>query len=451
MSSLARPNPVPAPQPLSPLQQIGGVFLLLFLFLAYSRTSDFALPQLHLPLIAALLALLILGLTGGLPRVFRTGAAKWLSAFSLWAIAAIPFSTWRGGSFAMIKEQWLKSFLVFVLLTGLTYTLGQCRRAMYTVAYAILVVCFLALYFHARVLGRLMLPFGALGNPNDLAQVVLMGLPFWLLMIAVGGVVRKILAVAAILVLLVVLVATGSRGALVAVAAMCLMLFVRSSGSTKLKLVFAGVLGLGVVAISTPGNLARRYASLFGSDDAIVDISDEAAMSSMAERSTILKQSLLLTLRHPVFGVGPGNFSLASTDLFHAAGQRAGWRESHNAYTQISSETGLPGLIFYMGALLFCFRRLLALEKRTRNRPDSVEPHAMAYFLLLAWAGFFTSSAFSSIAYQMHFPFLIGLTAALLTTVEQFPQVAKPAPVQPAPGLGAPRRPFTRGGRTALV
>ena len=40
-------------------------------------------------------------------------------------------------------------------------------------------------------------------------------------------------------------------------------------------------------------------------------------------------------------------FAVASSDLAKAEGDPALWQQTHNTYTQVSSETGLPGLVIY--------------------------------------------------------------------------------------------------------
>ena len=43
------------------------------------------------------------------------------------------------------------------------------------------------------------------------------------------------------------------------------------------------------------------------------------------------------------------------------------WHETHNTFTQVSCEDGLPGLIFYCLALLYCYTSVRSVEKLARK------------------------------------------------------------------------------------
>jgi len=55
-------------------------------------------------------------------------------------------------------------------------------------------------------------------------------------------------------------------------------------------------------------------------------------------------RSIQLTFEHPILGVGPGEFMDAEAEEAAVAGKKAMWHFTHNSYTELSSETGLPGL-----------------------------------------------------------------------------------------------------------
>ena len=46
-------------------------------------------------------------------------------------IAAIPFSSWPGGSIALVKNVWLKSVIVYYLIAGVLLTVKDARKAEY--------------------------------------------------------------------------------------------------------------------------------------------------------------------------------------------------------------------------------------------------------------------------------------------------------------------------------
>ncbi len=75
----------------------------------------------------------------------------------------------------------------------------------------------------------------------------------------------------------------------------------------------------------------------------------------------LLRQSIQMTFEHPIFGVGPGVFAAASWDERKRAGIGAGNAQvTHNTYTQISSETGIPGFFFFIATVFLSFKYTLS-------------------------------------------------------------------------------------------
>jgi len=414
----------------SPITQLGFVTLLLFLFVSYSRLIDFRFSYLHLPMITSVFALAMAILSGGIKRAFTSRIGLCLCAFTIWVLIAIPFSFWRGGSVHFFRELWSNSFLVFLIIPGLISTIRQCRYAMYTVAWGVLIVSLMALYFKYTIEeGRLGLPDGMLTNPNDVAQVILIALPFWLLM-AVGqksNVFLRAFAAGCMLLLLLVLFKTGSRGGLVTLLALCLMAFLRVSGANRLKLV-GGVCVIAIICYPLiPRGLRERYKTVVNESK---NTETFIAQESKEERLQLLITSLKLTARHPLLGLGPGQFETAAADYAKQNHQFAHWRETHNIYTQVSSEEGIPGLIFYVGAIIYCFKELRFVRRQspkslaTWNLTHPQQPTSqdldmarelswMAFCLELSLIAFCVFGCFSSTAYHFFFPTLAGVTVAL--------------------------------------
>jgi len=117
---------------------------------------------------------------------------------------------------------------------------------------------------------------------------------------------------------------------------------------------------------------------------------------------------------------------VAATEDAIASNTFAHWRETHNAYTQVSSEEGLPAAFFYVGAMVFCFKELGAIRRICRSAQASPpagaasqnfankydEISTMAFCLSLSLVSFAVFGFFSAMAYQFFFPTLAGLTAA---------------------------------------
>jgi O-antigen ligase len=247
---------------------------------------------------------------------------------------------------------------------------------------------------------------------------------------------------------LLTLMKTGSRGALVAVTVGLAILFLRSSVAGKLRIVVAGLIGLLLVAALMPRTLLTRYQTLFDSrEEAAVGEeahSIESASTSLESRRQLLLHSLELTWRHPLLGVGPGMFRVAEDALARSKGARRGaWLETHNSYTQISSEVGIPALILYVAALFAGLRATGRIYRQARARAGLEQTANMALGLNFSLAMFMVTSLFSSVAYHSMITVLSGFTVALLRLWETQNQSqaisipAAPAQLRRAPALRA--------------
>jgi O-antigen ligase len=288
------------------------------------------------------------------------------------------------------------------------------------------VLAVLAILFGNMEQDRLVLDRGRFTNPNDLAQILLMGFPFWWY-VALNPNLKRSRRVGSWLAMIPIFMAmskTGSRGALVASMIVALVLFWRSSVSHKVLLA-AGVLVLVLLgAVFLPATTKERYFTFFKGDED--STGSELTMEGKAVSSTygrwhLLKDSVTLTLLHPVFGVGPGEFDVAQ-DLYSRAVRyhKGDWQVTHNTYTEFSSECGLPALILYCLAFFSAFR-LARVPKSglAQPSPGNGEVASASFCLRLSLLSYLVSSLFGSFAYQTQFPVLAGLAVAFSRTAAQ--------------------------------
>ena len=443
----APPASVPAAAadpPDSFLEKLGFLLLCVFLFLAFSRVADFVLPSLHLPLVSSLMALGAVFLSGGVQRALSSSVGKLLVVFTVWLFFITPFGYWRGGSVTLLKDTWIKSFLVYFLIAGLIRTLRHCRRVMFVLALAGLTVALISLLFGSRLEGRLVVSAGSLANSNVIAFLILITAPFW-------GVValndthipfRRVMVGLAILPMFGAVLMTGSRAALVVLAVLGVTFFLFASFANKLKLFFVFLVAVVLASLLVPDTLVERYRTIVGETG---NQRPNEAVASKMQRIALVKSSIAMTLRHPFFGVGPGNFQPASAAEAKDRGEPIFWRETHNTYTQVSSETGIPGFLLYISILFLSLRSTVRLYKQSRLRPDLPGVAGMAFCLLASLLSFCAGALFGSSAYELYVPALAGLAVAF-TAVAQRALQSQPAPAAAPVSCPAPRpsvrRPF---------
>jgi len=400
--------------------------LLCSLFLVFSALFEVlpgiwrARPQ----LILAAIGLFVLFTTGEAMRVVMAPIGKSLLIYTAWFLICIPFAIWRGGAFQVLINSWYKSVLMFVLTAGLLSTVPQAKKLFRTIGYAVGLMAILALAKHSYQLGRLGLPNTRFANANDMAVTLLVGLTFLGYSFLRGTRRERIVAVILSAPVALALLKTGSRAALLGVAMLCVFGFLHASKRTKAKMAVAAPLILIVLGVVVPSNLRERYFTLFKSggetslteqDHMTTEQKKEyvAATGSAEARFRLLKDSIIITLQHPIFGVGAGNYMVEQSNLAVARGEVGMWHVTHNTYTQISSEEGLLGLILYVVFLYQTFKVLTSIVRSRQRGERWGDLRALAFSLRGALIVLTTVAFFDSFAYLPDVPILAGLASAL--------------------------------------
>jgi O-antigen ligase len=225
-----------------------------------------------------------------------------------------------------------------------------------------------------------------------------------------------------------------------ALAVMFLLYFKPLPASQKLVTGMIALI-LAVIAITWSARSAlERYKTIFIQSDRVsLSASEQSAMDSSGLRRELLLSSLQLTMRHPLLGVGPGMFAVANADFVEETKGRPNWNawhETHNTFTQLSCEDGLPGLFFYCLMILLCFKVVFSASRQARHNPSLSLVGSMAFSLRLALVAFLGTAMFSSNAYAYYFPMLAGLCVAFERAFAA--ETAQTPPVKNTPQLRPP-------------
>jgi len=405
----------------NPLLRASFPLLVLFLFAIYSATFEMipGLRYVRPQFIMAVLGLLAIFGTGRFLKVITSRIGMCVVAFTIWFIACVPFGMWPGGSVHIFLEQWYKTALIFLMAAGLITTLPQANTIFYTIAYGTGLLSIITLLKHTYSSeGRLILDNTRYLNPNDLAWTLLIGLTFIAYVYLRGTPRQKGIAVLMALPMLFAISRTGSRAAAIAAVLLFLSVLWQSKPSTRVRLLAITPIVLMALIVLMPRDTLLRYTTYFGHYSNF-DMSAEnkvliSTIGSSEARMRLLIDSLLITARHPLLGVGPGNFVVAQDVLAKARGEARGlWHVPHNTYTHLSSEMGLPGLAIYVAMLYFVFRTLNSII-RTRSRGRAwADLKALALCLRTAFIMFLPVGFFDSLAYNADVPILAGITVAI--------------------------------------
>jgi O-antigen ligase len=402
--------------------RLGFLIVAAYLFLIFSRLQEYLAMFLgtgfFLSLIVGAAALVVTFTSGTFVKGLVSRQGVYLLIFTCWLLLATATSTWKGGSVAMLTGFWFKSLITFVLTAALITTLDMTKKAMYVVAVACLVAEAAIALLGGNVGGRFELSTGSLGNANGLAFHVVLAFPFLYLLLTDGQWIGRIVGTLGLLYGMVVVIKTGSRSGLIQMCILLFLVFLRLKLTQK---ILTSVVGISVIAIgltSIPAATLDRYKTLLtdgGSSQAY-----DSAMQSGMSRWERLTRSLLVTWQHPLFGIGPGVFASATADEETKEGRVAVWRQTHNAYTQLSAEAGIPALLLYLLAMATCLKSTISLFLATRKRSDLRMIANMSFCLALSLLVFTMNGVTDSNAYNYYFPFLAGLTLSLTSSAKEY-------------------------------
>lgn len=316
----------------------------------------------------------IAAVTRSLPQV------RALIAMFVWLVLGIPFAMWRGGSLDYVITFIWKVVAVIVLMLVCADSFSRMRKLLKVEALSFLLICGLGLRavqhgYVFRALEENQRQFFI--NPNEVALKAALAVPLCVAFLMISrSVLPKIFWISAAIVCCVTIVLTESRGGVLALSAGMLVLMFRGTLRGKRALLAGLIIAIVLVLfLSAPANFSHRLGTVLSPDEDVT--------GSAQARQELLTQSLLVTLHHPIFGVGIGNFDIVS----------GSWHQTHNTYTQISSELGLPALLFFLYALFHSWKSIRKVERSVNNKEYLVIASGLKAMLVTAVVGLFFYSA----------------------------------------------------------
>ena len=238
----------------------------------------------------------------------------------------------------------------------------------------------------------------ALGDPNDLALILLFPLSFALILtFRSTHIARRMLGVVSLAVISTAIVLTQSRGGLIGMLAV-LAAFLLSVSRSKVAC---------VVALLVTGSIL--YA-VMGVTSRTIGVGDGGLDLSATERIETWKAATSMAIHRPLTGVGLSNFAdvyFFYTSDFHGHGLVA-----HSTWFSVLEETGFPGIIAFVLLIVKCFSTINRTLRHAAGQA-SREAHAMALALFVALVGFCASGTFLNQAFTWPIYVLVGLIAAL--------------------------------------
>jgi O-antigen ligase len=413
---------------------------MVFLYIASGRLTDYVLADLHVPFIVSIVALVVAVVNRSLLNGFTNKIGLMIIGFTVWMVLAIPTSVWLGGSVELLKETWSKSLAAFIVTAALIFSSKQTIRAIHVLAWGFLTAALLGFPFGVEKDGRFNLSQGGYTGANEYASAMVQGVICWMFIVQdrSKAIWWRVLGLVPIIPILFIMSKTGSRAAFLSLLVALVGLFWRQTARGKVIFLILAASGF-LVAASLMSNITKHRLFTFFNPSVTEEMTteEEGHMSSAVEstqgRLHLLYRSLEFTVKHPVFGVGPGLFAVAEDDLSKSEGKKKGnWQGTHNTYTQISSEMGLPGLAFYVSCMVFCWKELRRIRKRVSQLTGQHKEQWLltVFTLQLLLVQFSVFFCFAHLAYEHVFPLLAAIILAFVNAADrELPKERKKNPL----------------------
>jgi O-antigen ligase len=413
---------LPRSEDSSLLQRAG--FALLCIFSISGFANEFALRLFHvkayISTVSWVLLPVLLLVSGHMFRGLRDVIGRLWLCFLLWMCLAAPFSVWRGGSLALLVDYAPHGWIQLFYFAAFVVSVRHLRRLMYFLIASNVLLLFDCWWGGSMSGSRLEIPDSMFfRNANDLSLQLLIAITQFLYLLYQRQIWKQLAGGAAILTSSVFLFETGARGGFVAL--VILMVVSLVLGKNRMRLALLGAPVAAGVLLLAPSSVLHRVTliTIEPATVAAADQQEQAAAASQQQRLTLLSQSLKYTLLHPLLGVGPGQFAVAMSDDLAREGKSSPWLGTHNSYTEVASESGIPAFLFYVSVLLLALRSNFRMYRRAANLDDDGEVSTLAFCLFTGALVYAISTLFFHVAYGSYLPAIAGMSVALRLAVDR--------------------------------
>ena len=380
-------------------------FALLFLFtlVLYARPGEFypsaATKSLALIIgIVTLATFVVTQLTLDGKLTVRPPEVNFGLLFLLTALLSMPLAIDPAIAWGEFSSMFVRAVLIFIVIVNVVRTPARLRWMLAITVLTALVLSAQAMNDYRlglnvvegyRAAGR---GSGIFGNTNDMALFLVTTLPLSVaFFFGSKNVLMKAIHAACGLLMLFGIVLSYSRGAFLGVLVLTVFFALKIGKRSKFEVVALLILGSIAMIVLAPTGYGDRLLSIImpGLDP------NGSANSRRGE----LFRSLYVALRHPLLGIGMGNYqpNMSYDGLV-----------THNSYTQVASEMGLLALCCYTMFIVTPIRKLATIARQTFGTKADSDFYYLALGLQASLIVFMVSSFFLSVAYAWNIYYLVG-------------------------------------------
>jgi putative inorganic carbon (hco3(-)) transporter len=393
---------------LKPGHSLSYAGLILFTLLLYARPGEFYPSPItaSIALIVALATLAFylptqLSLEGSLTA--RPREINLVLLYCLAGLLSIPFAINRSEAWHEFSGTFIRCVVMFIVLVNVLRTKARLRGLLFLAITSSVWLSVSAIneYRHGllgpdgyRVTGS---GSGIFGNTNDMALHIVTILPITIaLLFASRGAVRRVLHGACAGVMVAAIVLSYSRGAFIAMIVGLIFVALKIGPRHRFGIVMA-ITGLaGAILLFAPDKYGLRLLSIF------FPTLDPGGSADF--RRGELFRSLYIALRHPLLGIGMGNYQpeMSYRGLV-----------THNSYTQVASEMGMAALVCYTGFIISPLKKLGKIARETFEARADSNFYYLAVGLEASLIAYMVASFFLSVAYTWYVFYLVGFAVSL--------------------------------------
>ena len=381
-----------------------GIFL--FTFVLYFRPYELITGVSGLSSIAFILAIATLIIY--LPtQISSEGSLTILSTevkcilfITFWALLMMPLAKSPGTAWEIFSDTFYKVVLIFIVMVNTLRTPARLKGLMWlSLGVGVMLSYQAVVLYQAGVFkeeGRVSVNYGGMfGNPNDLAMHLVIATPIaFAFGLAAKKISSRILYFGITFLLVIGNMVTQSRGAFLALIAVSSMLVWKLGKKQRFKVVLISlVVSILFIAVA-PGDYGTRILSIF--------IPSLDPVGSSDQRKELLQLSLIVTLRNP-WGIGLGNFPIVGVRNL----------QTHNAYTQVSSELGVLAFACYVIFIVSPLRKLGAIERQLFANKETNWLYYMAIGVQGSIIAYMVASFFGAVAYNWFLYYPIAYAVCL--------------------------------------
>lgn len=377
--------------------------LFIFTVVLYGRPAEFY-PSVWTNSLALIIGVMTLAcflatqvsLEGNLTS--RPSEVNLVLLFMLTGLLSIPLAIDPAIAWAEFSATFIRGILIFIVIINVVRTEARLKALLFLAVATAIVLSVQAMNDYRlglmtvegyRAAGR---GKGIFGNTNDMALHLVTMLP---ISVAFFFGTRKALwktihAVCAGFMLFGILL-SYSRGAFIGVMVVIVFFALRLGKRSRFEIALLVVAAGAAMILLAPSGYGDRLLSIF-----------MPAMDSNGSADTRrgeLFRSLYVALRHPLLGIGMGNYqpNMSYKGLV-----------THNSYTQVASEMGMTALVLYTMFVVSPLRKLSTVARETVGVRSNSNFYYLALGLQASLLVYMVSSFFLSVAYAWNVYYLVG-------------------------------------------